>query len=112
MKAVIGRGLPADDSNVPDANHKSAVKKNIILRLLSKHFCLQSFFRKDWVSLLFAKSVSCEVFPWRAPTGKGILKFESPDPWEMHFQHTFCLQSTYFPLLMNAIPPPPMNIML
>ena len=30
------------------------VKGNIIARLLSKHFCLQLFFAKDWVFLLFA----------------------------------------------------------
>ena len=30
------------------------VKGNIIAKLLSKHFCLQLFFAKDWVFLLFA----------------------------------------------------------
>ena len=50
----------------------------------------------DLVSLLFAKSVSHEVPPWWAVKGK-ILTFRSPDPWKMHFQHTFWLQTTSCP---------------
>ena len=46
-------------------------KFSIYIRLLSKHFCLQVFFLKHWVSLLFVLVMS--------------LKFGSPDPWKMHF---------------------------
>ena len=35
---------------------------NIVhIRLLSKHFCPQPFFPKDWVFLLFAKSVNLDL---------------------------------------------------
>ena len=64
-------------------------------RLLSKHFCLQPFFLKNWVSLLFPKS------SW-VLTGE-ILTFGSPDPWKMHFQCTFWLQRTSCPWLINTI---------
>ena len=72
-----------------DARHPGFISEKLaaIYRLLFKHFCLQPFFLKDWVSLLFAKSVSPEVPQWWAVKGE-ILTFGSPDPWKMHFQHT------------------------
>ena len=73
-------------------------------RLLSKHFLLQLSFLKDWVSLLFANSVSPDVRPWWEVKGE-ILTFGSPDPWKMHFQHTFWLQRTSCPWLINTIFP-------
>ena len=72
--------------------------------LLSKHVCLQLFFLKDWFSLLLAKSLSPEVHPWWA-LKEGISTFGSPDPWKMHFQHTFWLQRTSCPWLINTIFP-------
>ena len=72
------------------------------VRLLSKYFYLQPFFLKDWLSLLYAKSVSSEVPLWWALKGE-ILTFASPDPWKMHFQHTFRLQRTSCPWLINTI---------
>ena len=62
------------------------------------------FFLKDWVSLLFAKSVSPEVPPWWAVKGK-VLTFGSPDPWKMHSQCTFWLQRISYPWLVNIISP-------
>ena len=72
--------------------------------LLSKHFCLQLFFLKDWFFLLLAKSLSPEVHPWRA-LKEEISTFGSPDPWKLHFQHTFWLQRTSCPWLINTIFP-------
>ena len=74
----------------------------IYIRFLFKHFCLQPFFLKDWVSLLFTKSVSPEILPWWAVKGE-ILIFGSLDPWKMHLQHSFWLQRASCPWLINTI---------
>ena len=65
-------------------------------------FVYSCFFLKDWVHLLFAKSVPSEVPPWWALKGE-ILRFGSPDPWKMHFQHTFWLQRTSCTWLISTI---------
>ena len=83
--------------------------RNHTSRFLSKYFCLQLFFLIIWVSLLFAKSVSCKVLPYWSPRGK-FLKFGSPDCWELYFWHTFWLQRTRCPYLINNIFP--VNIMV
>ena len=66
-------------------------------RLLSKHFSLQPFFPKDWVSLPFVESVG----HWE----ETFLKFGSPDHWKRHFQYTSWLQSTHCSSLINNIFP-------
>ena len=67
-------------------------------------FVYSRFFLKDRVSLMFAKSVSPEVPPWWTVKGE-TLTFGSPDLWKKHFQHTFWLQRTSWPWLINTILP-------
>ena len=56
-------GPSLDASLEPWAHRQNVASLTIFYRykLLSKHYCLQPFFHKDWVFLLFAKSVYLDL---------------------------------------------------
>ena len=63
-----------------------------IIRLSSKHFCLQPFSLQRF-SIFTVCLVDClhEVSPGEKAKEKS-MKFRSPDCWKMHFRHSFWLQ--------------------
>ena len=79
--------------------------KKWIDRLLSKHFCLQPFFIKDWVSLQFAKLGSFNIWVSRSLENAFPTHFLTwNDIWSMADKHHFSPWILWFSDKIHEIP--------